>query len=81
MPNLFDQSQLQAIADALGDTGDGLTGSENRTSPSNMSNARSPEITKRHRIYNAFIQTQNANQDRVPILAFIRHAMKPAKYA
>jgi uncharacterized protein (TIGR02391 family) len=78
---LFEQSQLQAIADALGDTADGLTGSEiglllrtcRMPDPS-------PEITKRHRIYSAFVITQNEKQDRVPILAFIRHAMKPEKY-
>jgi uncharacterized protein (TIGR02391 family) len=82
MPKLFDQSQLQAIADALGDTGDGLTGSEigHLLRTCRMPDP-SPEITKRHRIFNAFAQTQNAKQDRVPILAFIRHAMKAAKYA
>ena len=81
VPKVFDQTQLQAIADALGDTAAGLTGSEIglllRTC--RMSDP-SPDITKRHRIYNAFAHTQNAKQDRVPILAFIRYAMKPARY-
>jgi uncharacterized protein (TIGR02391 family) len=79
---MFSQSHLQAIADALGDTSDGLTGSEighlllicKMRDPS-------PDLAKRHRLYNAFAQTQNAHQDRIPILAFIRHAMKPALYA
>ena len=81
MPKLFDQTQLQAIADALGDTTDGLTGSEigHLLRTCRMSDP-SPDMTKRHRIYNAFVHTQNAMQDRVPILAFIRHAMKPARY-
>lgn len=81
MPKVFDQTQLQAIADALGDTACGLTGSEigHLLRTCRMPDP-SPDITKRHRIYNAFAYTQNAKQDRVPILAFIRYAMKPAKY-
>ncbi len=81
MPKVFDQTQLQAIADALGDTADGLTGSEigHLLRTCRMPDP-SPDMTKRHRIYNAFVHTQNAKQDRVPILAFIRYAMKPAKY-
>ncbi len=81
MPKVFDQTQLQAIADALGDTSNGLTGSEigHLLRTCRMADP-SPDITKRHRIYNAFVHTQNASQDRVPILAFIRYAMKPARY-
>lgn len=81
MPKLFDQAQLQAIADALGDTGCGLTGSEigHLLQTCRMTDPN-PEITKRHRIYNAFVLTQNSLQDRRPILGFIRYAMKPAKY-
>jgi hypothetical protein len=40
-----------------------------------------PHITKRHRLYNAFAHCQNNKQDRIPILAFIRYAMKPEHYA
>jgi uncharacterized protein (TIGR02391 family) len=81
MPKMFSQSELQAVADALGDTAHGLTGSEIRhlLSTCRMHDP-SPEITKRHRLYNAFVHSQNEKQDRVPILAFIRHAMKPAQY-
>jgi uncharacterized protein (TIGR02391 family) len=81
MPKVFSQSQLQAIADALGDTADGLTGSEitHLLRTCRMPDP-SPEIAKRHRLYNAFVHTQNAEQDRVPILAFVRYAMKPAQY-
>lgn len=81
MAKTFRQAELQAIADALGDTALGLTGSEIAHL---LSNCRmhdpSPDITKRHRIYNAFVHVQNEKQDRIPILAFIRHAMKPAQY-
>jgi uncharacterized protein (TIGR02391 family) len=81
MAKMFSQSELQSIADALGDTNEGLTGSEIRhlLRTCRMPDT-DPDITKRHRLYNAFVHTQNAKRDRVPILAFIRHAMKPAHY-
>lgn len=81
MAKVFSQSELQAIADALGDTSDGLTGSEigHLLGTCKMDDP-TPSFAKRHRLYNAFAQTQNAKQDRIPILAFIRHAMKPAQY-
>lgn len=81
MTKVFSQSELQAIADALGDTALGLTGSEigHLLRTCRMHDV-TPEMTKRHRLYNAFAHTQNEKKDRVPILAFIRHAMKPAKY-
>lgn len=81
MAKLFDQTQLQAIADALGDTSDGLTGSEiaHLLRTCRMSDPN-PDFTKRHRIYNAFVLAQNATGDRTHILAFIRFSMKPARY-
>jgi uncharacterized protein (TIGR02391 family) len=81
MPKVLSQSHLQAIADALGDTSNGLTGSEigHLLMTCKMGDP-SPELAKRHRLYNAFAEIQNAKQDRIPILAFIRHAMKPALY-
>ena len=36
--------------------------------------------TKRIRIYNAFAESQNTKKSRTNILAFIRLAMKPARY-
>lgn len=79
---MFAQSQLEAIADALADTCEGLTGSEiayllttcKMTDPS-------PTITKRHRLYNAFAESQNTRRDRLAVLGFIRHSMKPERYA
>jgi uncharacterized protein (TIGR02391 family) len=38
-------------------------------------------MTKRYRLYNAFAESQNARQDRLAILAFIRKSMKPELYA
>lgn len=79
---LFTQSQLEAIAAALADTSEGLTGSEigHLLATCRMPDP-TPNMTKRHRLYNAFAESQNSRQDRRAILAFIRHAMKPERYA
>lgn len=79
---VFSQSQLQAIADALGDTNEGLTGSEigHCLTSCNMADP-SAGMTKRLRLYNAFVVSQNARQERTAILAFIRKSMKPELYA
>ena len=79
---LFTQSQIQAIADALGDTRDGLTGSEiGHLLATCRIPDPSPDMTKRHRLYNALVSSQNAHQDRTHVLAFIRKSMKPELYA
>jgi uncharacterized protein (TIGR02391 family) len=82
MPEVFTQSQLQAIADALGETSEGLSGSEigHLLDTCKMSDP-SPTMTKRHRLYNAFVESQNKRQDRRAILALIRKSMKPELYA
>ncbi len=77
----FSQEQLQAIADALGDTDEGLTGSEiGHLLQSSHIGDTDPTLTKRHRLYNAFAHEQNARKDRTRILGFIRKAMKPARF-
>lgn len=80
--NFFTQSQLQAIADALGDTSEGLIGSEiaHLLATCRMPDP-SPTMNKRHRLYNAFAESQNARRDRAAVLAFIRKSMKPELYA
>lgn len=81
MLNQFSSSQLEAIADALGHTSEGLTGSEIAYLLSACSiDDRDPGQTKRIRLYNAFAQSQNNRRDRKGILAFIRKAMKPERY-
>jgi uncharacterized protein (TIGR02391 family) len=82
MSGLFTQSQLQALADALGDTSEGLTGSEigHLLATCGIEDT-DPGVTKRHRIYNAFAICQNTRKVRTPILAFIRKAMKPECFA
>jgi uncharacterized protein (TIGR02391 family) len=72
---------LEAIAGALGDTTDGLTGPEiQHLLASSKMNDPGP-ITKRIRIYNAFVESQNTKQNRTHVLEFIRLAMKPARYS
>ncbi|WP_394890255.1 hypothetical protein ACG873_02515 [Mesorhizobium sp. AaZ16] len=51
----FTRSQFQAIADALGDTTYGLTGSEiGHLLATVKIVGTDPQMTKRHRLYNAF---------------------------
>ena len=76
MVMLFSQEQLEAISGALGDTDVGLKGSEIALLIDACGMTDPGEITKRHRIYNAF-----ARQDRTRILGFIRKAMSPARYS
>jgi uncharacterized protein (TIGR02391 family) len=82
MAMFFTETQLKAIAAALGDTADGLTGSEIDflISASRMTDYGGPAQNKRTRLYNVFAQSQNTTQDRVNILAFIRKAMKPESH-
>jgi uncharacterized protein (TIGR02391 family) len=81
MSRYFAEAQLRGIADALGDTERGLTGSEIGDL---LAACRIADIdaamTKRHRLYNAFAYDQNNRQARAHILAFIRKAMKPERF-
>lgn len=78
----FEQSQLEAIADALGDTEDGLTGAEiGHLLSMTAIKDTDPAMTKRKRLYNAFAHDQNNRRDRSRIIGFIRKAMKPARFS
>jgi hypothetical protein len=71
-----------AIADAMGDTDKGLTGSEiAHLLASCRMDHPDPTLTKQHRLHNALVTSQNKRQDRVAILAFIRKTMKPERFA
>lgn len=77
----FTEAQFEALARALGDTTDGLTGSEigfllNASQIVDVA----PTETKRIRLYNAFAADQNSRQHRRHILAFIRKSMKPERH-
>ena len=78
---LFSQAQLEAISGALGDTENGLTGREIALLVAACKMVDPGEMTKKHRIYNAFVESQNTRQARTHILGFIRKAMSPARYA
>lgn len=78
---LFSQDQLEAIANALGDTGAGLTGREIEFLLTSAKMIDPGAITKRIRIYNAFAESQNTKRNQSHVLAFIRFAMKPARYS
>ena len=77
----FSQSQVRAIADALGHTNEGLTGAEieHLLATAKIEDTH-PDMTKRHRIFNALATDQNKRQHRRNILAFIRFAMKPEHF-
>lgn len=81
MSSFFTESQLEAIAGALGETNEGLTGTEigQLLSRCKMPDP-TPNLTKRIRLYNAFAESQNTRQNRGAVLAFIRKAMRPERY-
>src|SRR6202453_2502949 len=82
MEKTFSQSELEAIAQALADTSDGLTGSEIGHILATLKMADpAPQMTKWKRLHNAFVERQNFSQNRRAIVQFIREAMKPARYA
>lgn len=81
MEHVFSQSDLEAIAKALGDTSEGLTGPEiGHILASLKMDDPNPDITKWRRLYNALVIRQNYSQNRRASLEFIRQAMKPARY-
>src|SRR5260370_29444090 len=82
MEKIFTQSELEAIAQALGDTSNGLTGSEIGHILASLKIVDpTPDMTKWRRLHNAFVERQNYSQNRRAILQFIREAMKPERYA
>jgi len=79
---VFNSQHLEAIARVLADTGSGLTGSQIGHI---LANCRipdtSPDMTKWKRLYNAFVEYQNARQIGNHVLMFINRAMNPVSYA
>src|ERR1039458_8308185 len=71
----FAQSELEAIAAALADTSEGLTGTEIDHILASLKMADpAPTMTKWRRLHNAFVERQNYSQNRRAILQFIREA-------
>lgn len=82
MEQTFSQSELEAIAAALGDTSEGLSGPEiGHILASLKMSDPTPTMTKWKRLHNAFVERQNYSQNRRAIVQFIREAMKPERYA
>ena len=81
MTSFLSQGQIRAIADALGHTTDGLSGTEiaELLAACQIVDVE-PGITKRHRLYSALANDQNIRQARTHILGFIRKAMRPERF-
>lgn len=77
----FSADVLQGIADVLGATDGGLTGSEMARL---LKQARildvNPEITKRHRLFNALANRQEGDEVGNCVADFIATAMAPVRY-
>jgi uncharacterized protein (TIGR02391 family) len=77
----FSPQQLTAIAKILGDTTTGLTGPQIGYL---LQDAKipdvNPDITKWKRLFNAFVEHQNAKQYGNHVLMFINRAMNPVQY-
>lgn len=78
----FTQTQLEAIAGALGDTPGGLTEGEISVL-FEMASIPDPDagLETRQRLFNAFADVQTTRNDRTHILAFICTAMRPERFA
>ena len=80
-PKQFTAGELQAVCQVLADTNDGLTGSEIANI---LRQVRVPDVdptnTKWKRLFNALAETGNRTQSGDRVLAFISHALEPARY-
>jgi uncharacterized protein (TIGR02391 family) len=73
--------QVEALSRILGDTENGLSGSEIEylLRDSRIPDS-APEMTKWKRLFNAFVDFQNEHQVGNHVLVFIKRAMAPARY-
>jgi uncharacterized protein (TIGR02391 family) len=73
------QQTIEGIAKVIGDTNDGLTGSQ---IGQYLKVCNSPDkydgITKWKRLYNALLESHNASYNGDPILGFVKHIMNPS---
>lgn len=77
----FDADIIQGVADILGETVEGLTGSQidQALAQARVPNV-SPWITKRHRIFNALAAHQDKHGNGKSLVAFINTTMAPVRY-
>ena len=77
----FTQSDLEALANVLGDTSDGLTGSEiHHFLLVAIIDDVDPAITKRYRLFNAFATFQNKYRCANNIINFVKEVLAPSRY-
>ena len=78
---LLSQIEVESIADALGDTAQGLSGSEiGHILQTLKMPDPDPGITKRRRLLNAFVADQNKRSNRTGVMEFIRRSMAPGRW-
>lgn len=80
MKKKFDARSIEAMARALGDTGEGPTNSEIDDVARACQFPFEEPNTKWKRIYNILIKDQNKRGDRTGVLGFIRNSMRPSIY-
>ena len=80
-PKPFTPGQLERVCQVLADTNEGLTGSEigNILGQVRVSDV-DPTNTKWKRLFNALARVQNRTRSGDRVLAFISHALEPARY-
>jgi uncharacterized protein (TIGR02391 family) len=77
----LDDANLQALCDILGATDTGLTGSEIGRYLGECGIADPiPQMTKRHRLYEALRARQNADACANNVLKFVTHVMSPVRH-
>lgn len=77
----FDETTLRALCEVLGDTSSGLTGSEIGQILRDCGiDDLLPNVTKRHRLFEALYQRQSRDGCGNQVVAFIYAAMKPVHY-
>jgi uncharacterized protein (TIGR02391 family) len=77
----FDDANLQGLCDILGDTSNGLTGSEiGRYLGECQIPDPEPGMTKRHRLFDALKAKQSSDGVGNCIVQFILHVMNPVRY-
>lgn len=77
----FNNDVLQGIADVLGETTDGFTGSEIEYILAEIGVSDvTPMQTKRYRLFNALAEQQNKDEAGDCIVAFMTKAMTPVRY-
>jgi len=72
---------LRSLCDILGDTNNGLSGSEiSRTLQDCSIPDVQPSITKRHRLFEALSQKQNEDRYANNVFAYLKYLLSPSRY-